>query len=157
MIAQMYALTHSMPLGNLFGKDQDVKTFESDVTLCEIFDSFTHYGHDIVLITENSVHIGIVTLKDMMRILQDFENLFCPVREFMNSPLLMFESTQTIADVLDSVPDHSSRKIVVKNDTHVIGVIDVNELISLCYTKIRPLIKHDNSVWGWWMRAVKSL
>jgi len=146
MIAQMHALTHSMPLGKLFSQDQDVKTFESDVTLCEIFDSFTHYCHDVVLITENTVHIGIVTLKDMMRILQDFENLLCPVREFMISPLLMFDSTQNIADVLDSIADNFCGKIVVKNGTHVIGVIDIHELVSLCYSKISPLIKHEYNV-----------
>jgi len=143
MIVQMHALTQSIQLGCLFSEDQDVISFESDVTLCEVFDSFTQYCHDVVLITENTVHIGILTMKDMMRILQNFENLLCPVREFMISPLLMFESTQSIADVLDSITDNSRGKIVVKNNNHVIGVMDINELISLCYSKITPLIKHE--------------
>lgn len=143
MIAQMHALTNSIQLGHLFSEENDVFVFESDTVLGEVFDSFTQHCHDAVLITENTLCIGILTLKDMMRVLQNLENLLSPVREFIVSPLLIFESTQSIADVLDLLTDNSYEKIVVKDNNNVIGIMDIKDLLSLCYSNIAPLIKHE--------------
>lgn len=139
----MNAVTHSTLIGDLFDADHHVVTFESHVALCEVFDSFTVHAHDAVIITEKALHIGILTLKDMMRILQEFENLLRPVGEFMVSPLQTFLSTQSVAEVLHSMGDAAYGKIVVKDEEKVIGLMDHRDLLSLCYTKITPLIKHD--------------
>lgn len=143
MIAKMHALTHMTKLGHLFDQDSALVTFESDVSMREVFDSFTKYLHECVLITENTVHVGILTLKDMMRILQNFENLLRPVREFMVTPLITFDAMQSIGDVLNSDQNIDIGKIVVKECNRVIGIIDYSDLLSLCFTKITPLIKHE--------------
>lgn len=139
----MYALTYSTKLRDLFDKDYSTITFEADVLLHEVFDSFTTYLHEAVLITENSVHVGIITLKDMMQILQNFENLHLPVREFMVSPLITFNAMQSISDVLNAGKNSEFGKIVVKECNRVIGIIDYSDLLSLCFTKITPLIKYE--------------
>ncbi len=143
MIAKMHALTYSTKLRHLFDEDHSTIAFETDVLLHEVFDSFTTYLHDAVLITENSVHVGIITLKDMMRILQNFENLRLPVREFMVFPLITFDAMQSISDVLNADKHVEFSKIVVKECNRVIGIIDYSDLLSLCFTKITPLIKHE--------------
>lgn len=139
----MNAVTHSTLIGELFDADHHVVTFEHHVRLCDVFDSFTAHAHDAVIITEKALHIGILTLKDMMRILQEFENLLRPVGEFMVSPLQTFLSTQSVAEVLNIMGDAAYGKIVVKDKEKVIGLMDHRDLLSLCYAKITPLIKHD--------------
>ncbi|WP_329658930.1 diguanylate cyclase [Sulfuricurvum sp.] len=113
--------------------------FDSGSSLCKVFDSFSIHAHDAVIITEDTRFVGIVTLKDMMLSMKDLDNMMRPVREFMTSPLVMFDATQSIADVLEGSPS----KIVVKDNNKVIGIIDHSDLLSFCYSKITPLIKHE--------------
>lgn len=139
----MHTMTHSTPIGDLVSTDRQITTFESDTTLCEVFDSFTKHIHDAVIITEEAVHIGIVTLKDMMGILQEFENLLRPVGEFMVSPLHTFDTAQSVAEVLNAMSEASYGKIVVKEGGKVIGMMDHRDLLSMCYVKMIPPIIHE--------------
>ncbi|MDD4855393.1 MAG: diguanylate cyclase [Sulfuricurvum sp.] len=143
MITQLHSLTHSTPIGNIFSNDHYTKSFESDTVLREILEYFSTYAANVVIITQKMISIGIFTLKDMLRSLQNFENLFLSVGEFMTAPLQTFASTRSIADVLDVMQDVSYNKIVVTQEDKVIGVIDRRHLLSKCYTQLAPLIKHE--------------
>lgn len=136
-------VTDSTHIGHLFSKDYRVITFESDVTMCELFDSFTKHAHDVVIITEAAVHVGMMTLKDMMRALHEFDNLLRPIRDYMTTPLHTFHSTQSVSEVLDTMGNVTYGKIVVKDQEKVVGIMDHRDLLSLCYTKIAPFIKHE--------------
>lgn len=143
MITKLHSLTHSTPIGYLFTNNYQAKVFESDTPLREILEYFSTYAVDVVIITQKAISIGIFTLKDMMRSLQDFGNLLCPIIEFMTTPLQTFSSTQSIADVLDTMRDVSYNKIVVTQEDTIIGVIDHHHLLSKCYIQLAPLIKHE--------------
>jgi diguanylate cyclase len=152
MIAQMVAVTNAIQLGNLFNEDHHIVTYDSSTSLCKIFDSFTLSAHDAIIITEEARHVGILTLKEMMLTMKDLDNMMRPVKEFMTSPLVMFDASQSITDVLNAIERGAPSKIVVKNSDKVIGIMKHNDLFSLCYSKIAPLIQHEyhllNSVAG---------
>lgn len=143
MIAQLHSVTHSTPIGHLFNSDSHSRTFESDTILGEILEYFTMHLVDVIIITKKTILIGIFTLKDMMRSLQNSENLLRPIREFMTAPLQTFLSSQSIADVLDTMRDASFNKIVVTKEDKIIGVIDHRHLLSKCYMQLAPLIKYE--------------
>jgi len=143
MIAQLHSVTHSTPIGDIFKTDYQARTFESDTVLREILEYFSMYAADVVIITKKAINIGIFTLKDMIRSLENFENLLRPIREFLTAPLQTFISTQSIAEVLDTMRDSSYNKIVVTQEDKIIGVIDHRHLLSKCYTQLAPLIKHE--------------
>lgn len=143
MIAQLHLVTHASPIGNIFSSDHPTKSFESDTILRDIFEYFSTYAVNVVIITQKMISIGIFTLKDMMRSLQNFENLLLSVGEFITAPLQTFTSTQSIAEVLDTMRDVSYNKIVVTQEDKVIGVIDHRHLLSKCYMQLAPLIKHE--------------
>lgn len=143
MIAQLHSVTHSTIIGDLFKSNHQTRTFESDTLLREILEYFSTYAADVVIISQKTISIGIFTLKDMMRSLQNFGNLLRPIREFMTAPLQTFGALQSIAEVLDKMRDVSYNKIVVTKEDKIIGVIDHRHLLSKCYTQLAPLIKHE--------------
>ncbi|MGZ5209035.1 MAG: diguanylate cyclase [Sulfuricurvum sp.] len=143
MITQLHSITHSTPVGYLFNSELHSRTFESDTILSEIFEHFTMYLVDVIIITQKEILIGIFTLKDMMRSLQNPKNLFCPIREFMTVPLQTFLSSESIADVLDTMREVSFNKIVVIKEDKIIGVIDHRHLLSKCYMQLAPLVKYE--------------
>ena len=143
MITQLHSITHSTPIGNLFNNNHQKRAFESDTLLSEILEYFSTYAADVIIITQNAISIGIFTLKDMIRLLKNFENLLRPIIEFITAPLQTFISTQSIADVLDTMREASYNKIVVTHEDKIIGVIDHRHLLSQCYTQLAPIIKHE--------------
>lgn len=153
MISHMIAVTHSTPIGEVFKEKLKIALFESDVTLCTIFDSFIQHTHDFVIITQESVHVGILTIKDMLRILEDFENLFRPAYEFMVSPLLTFDAAQTIEEVLEKAEKQYCGKIIVHENNTVVGAIDYNDLLAICFKKITALINDEYNM----LRSVAAI
>lgn len=143
MIERMYQITHSTPIGHLFDEKQETKIFEGDVLLSEVLAYFSAFAADAVIIAHESRSIGILTVKDVVRTLQDTQNLLLPAREFLSNPLHTFHAAQTVAEVLDTIHDTPYNKIVVTQENDLLGIIDRCQLLSLCYTELSPLIKHE--------------
>lgn len=146
MISEAIAVTHSTPIGHLFMSQHRIDTFESDSSLRDVFDHFTKYASDAVIIVEKNFSVGILTLKDMVRALQNHDNLTRSVKEFMSAPLHTFHFSMSIADVLDAMTGLEFDKIVVTDTDAVVGVIDRRHLHSLCYSQLTPLIKHEHNI-----------
>lgn len=146
MISEAIAITHSTPIGNLFANQHQIHTFEGDTSLRDVFDHFTTYVSDAVIIVEKDLSVGILTLKDMVRALQNHDNLTRSVSEFMSTPLHTFHVAMSIADVIDAMAEVEFDKIVVTDADGVIGVMDRRHLHSLCYAQLTPLIKHEHNI-----------
>jgi len=135
------------PIGHIFPKNNSVQIFEEQVLIQEIFNYFSTISADVVIITNGAKPIGIITLKDLIRSLKNCDSLTLPVNNIMSSPIQTFSNIMSIADVLDNMAHMEFDKIVVtdaKND--VIGVMDRRHLLSLCYTQLTPLIKHEYNI-----------
>lgn len=143
MISEVLAINHSTPIGNLFTEEYRVHTFESNTLMKEVFTHFTTFAADVVIIVDEAISIGIITLKDLIRILHNCDNLIRPVKEFMTTPLHTFHASMSIAEVLDEMKNALFDKIVVTYDTGVIDVIDRRHLLSFCYNQLTPMIKHE--------------
>jgi len=146
MIEQLKGVNHLTPIGDIFDTEHGVETFESSTPLREVLAYVSAKTPDAVILTEEGIACGIMTLKDIIRTLQNWENLNLPVKEFMTSPLLTFQATQQISEVLDAMLDAPYNKIVVLNEKKVVGMADRRHLLSLCYTQMNPLIKHEYNV-----------
>lgn len=161
MIVEALSVTHSTPIGKLFDYEHKIQTFDVDVMMREVFEHFTTYTADVVIITERALSVGIITLKDMIKALSNWDNLTLPVRFFMTAPLKTFHSTMSIAEVLDGMKHAQFDKIVVTHSEDLVGVIDQRHLLSLCYQQLTPLIKHEynmlNSLMGMVAEGKKGL
>jgi len=143
MISEISAVTHSTAIGHLFTENHPCGVFESDVIVHKVHEFFVLNRSDAVIITQNRFPIGILTLKDIVRALYNCDNTGLPVKEFMSAPVKTFDASINIADVLDQMQDAPYDKIVAINDNTIVGIIDKRHLLSMCYTQLTPIIKHE--------------
>lgn len=143
MISEISAVTHSTAIGTLFDETQPCGSFDGDIIVYKILEFFSHSRSDAVVITRDSLPVGILTLKDLVRTLYNCDNTGLPVKDFMTSPVKFFDASLKISDVLDEMHEAPFDKIVVAKESRVVGIIDKRHLLSMCYTHLTPLIKHE--------------
>jgi diguanylate cyclase (GGDEF)-like protein len=143
MISEIPTVTHSTAIGSLFDETHTCGLFEGDVIVYKILEFFSLSGADAVIITRDALPVGILTLKDLVRTLYNCDNTGLPVKDFMTSPVKVFDASMKISDVLDQMHESSYDKIVVAQENTVIGIIDKRHLLSMCYTQLTPIIKHE--------------
>lgn len=143
MISEIVTITHATPIGNIFHENHENVLFECEVLVHKVLEFFALNGVDAVIICENDLPIGIVTHKDMLRIVSNCDNTGLPIKEFISSPLIMFDSETSVAEIIDKMEDLPFDKIVVHRQHKIIGIIDTRHLLSMCYTHLTPLIKHE--------------
>jgi diguanylate cyclase (GGDEF)-like protein len=143
MISEISAVTHSTAIGHLFSDHPPCGVFESDVIVHKVLEYFASNSADAVIITQSGLPIGILTLKDMVRALYHCDNSGLPVKEFMTTPVNTFDASKKISEVLDEMQNTSYDKIVAVKENKVVGIIDKRHLLSICYTQITPMIKHE--------------
>lgn len=146
MISQTSAISHATHIGELFDIDHCCGTFEDDTILQNVFEFFAAKCTDSVIITHQSSPIGILTLKDLVRVLRNCDNLGLPVKEFMSTPLQTVGKTVKVGDVLDSMQHADYDKIVAVEENNVIGVIDRRHLLAMCYTQSFQMIRHEQTM-----------
>jgi len=97
---------------------------------------------DNVVIVENRKPIGILTTKDVMRLIKYKEDLDLPISTYMSSPVDTINKNTSIKVALEFVRQkHYKRVIVVDNDGYIAGIITQKELISLTYSRWAVLMK----------------
>lgn len=143
MITEIAPITHATQVGTLFDENYICGFFDGDVILQKVLEYIASNTSDAVIITKKSSSVGILTQKDILRALCNFDNTGLPAKDFMTSPLHTYDASMSISDVLDDIDDTVYNKIIVKKDKHIIGVIDKRELHSLCYAQLNPLVKHE--------------
>lgn len=143
MDSKISQITNTTAIGAVFNVDNNFKMFDSNDVLQYVLNHFSSHAPDAIVITEENLPIGILTLKDIVKTLDNCDNLRLPVKTFMHSPLHTFDVTTTITDVLDTMQDVAYDKIVVTRENDLVGIIDRRDLLSLCYTQLTPLIKHE--------------
>jgi diguanylate cyclase (GGDEF)-like protein len=147
LISKELSISHMTPIGYIFPKNHCIQCFDDHLLLQEVFDYFTTHSSDVVIITQETNPIGIITLKDMVHSMKDCESLTRPAKELMSTPIKTFGYTLSIAEVLDTMSQADYDKIVVVNEKNsVIGVMDRRHLLSLCYAQLTPLIKHEHNI-----------
>ncbi|MDD2369578.1 MAG: diguanylate cyclase [Sulfuricurvum sp.] len=143
MISEIITITHATPIGKIFDKNHACGIFDADVILHKVLEFFVAYSVDAVIVTEKSLLIGILTRKGILAAVYNFDNTGLPIREFMTPSIKTFHSSISIADVIEAMEDLPFNKIVVHDDDNFVGIIDKRHLLSMCYTHLTPLIKHE--------------
>jgi diguanylate cyclase (GGDEF)-like protein len=92
---------------------------------------------DCILVHEANRPVGIVTKRDITRLLAEEQAIDQPIRDFMSSPLITFESNISIREALDSIRKHRYKRIIVtREDGSLHGVITEKALINLIYSRL---------------------
>lgn len=112
------------------------------------------YNHDAAIIIVEQRPIGILTTKDILRLLQQNADLSAPIKTYMTAPVQSVHFESTISAALHFMRDkHFKRIVTVDNDGKLAGVITQKELISITYSRwVMMMKKHQQE-----LREINSL
>jgi len=100
------------------------------------------YAEDAILIANQGKLVGIVTTKDVVRMIRDAVDMSLPISTYMTSPVWTLKGGETIKAAIEHLKERKfKRAIVVADDNNVIGVISQRELITLTYGRWAELMK----------------
>lgn len=100
------------------------------------------YPEDAILITEQGKLTGIMTTRDVIRMIRDRVDMSLPVRQHMTAPIWTIQCSETIKAAIAHLKERKfKRAIVVDQPDNVIGVITQQELISITYGRWAELMK----------------
>lgn len=92
--------------------------------------------YDCVVVDEEESPVGIVTTKDIIRMLGNDEDLSKPISEYMSTPLQTVRYDVSIKEALDFIQKKHFKRIIVTNyDERIIGQITQEEIVAKVYSK----------------------
>jgi diguanylate cyclase (GGDEF)-like protein len=102
----------------------------------DIFNVMEYYKHDAAMIIEDGRPVGIVTTKDILRLLKSHADLSLPIKTYMVSPVITVSQQCTLNEALHFMQDkHFKRIVTVDEEGKLVGSITQKELISVAYTR----------------------
>lgn len=106
------------------------------------------YNHDAAIIITEQRPIGILTTKDILRLLQQNADLSAPIKTYMTTPVQSVHFESTISAALHFMRDkHFKRIVTVDHDGKLAGVITQKELISITYSRwVMMMKKHQQEL-----------
>lgn len=92
---------------------------------------------DCIIIHESRKPIGIVTKRDITRLLAEDKPIDRPLKDYMNSPLVTFSYKISIKEALASIQEYRYKRIIVTNEDGTLhGLITEKALINLIYSRL---------------------
>ena len=123
-----------------------VKWVSKDDRTIDLLDNMVSDSFDNVIIVEDKKPIGILTTKDVMRLIKNRDDLSLSVSNYMSSPVDSIDKDATIKEALNFVKSKNYKRVVVVNvDGKLAGIIAQKELISLTYSRWAVLMKEYQS------------
>lgn len=117
------------------------KVKENTKTLDVLFKMVENTMDNIIVEKENKP-IGIITTKDVMRLLKSSSDLSLDITNYMTTPLQTLEETATLKEAITFMTKkHFKRIVVVNADGEIVSIILQRELISLSYSKWATIMK----------------
>ena len=135
-----YRLTDFLKLG------RRMMWVKKDLITSVLFNDMINKSFDNTLVVENMKPIGILTTKDIVRLIKHENDLELPVSEYMSAPVDTIHKDSSIKEALEFVKKkHYKRVIVVDSEGTLSGIITQKELISLTYERWATLMKKYQS------------
>ncbi len=101
---------------------------------------------DNVIVERDSKPIGIVTTKDIMKLLTGSFDLMADISKYMTSPLETLQEKSTLRDAINFMKNkHYKRIVVVDEKEKIVSIMLQRELISLSYSKWATIMKEYSS------------
>ncbi len=119
-----------------------VKWIRKQTITSALFKEMTKKSFDIVMVVEDRKPIGILTTRDIMKLIRDNCNLEVAVSNYMSSPVETIDEDASIKESLEFLKkNHHKRVVVVDNKGYLSDIISQQELISLSYSRWTILMK----------------
>ena len=119
-----------------------MKLVSKDIQTFKLLEEMINETNDNVIIVDKLKPIGILTTKNIMKILNNDSDLSLAVENYMSSPVDTIKKNSSIKEALDFLKKkHYKRVIVVEESGNIYGIVSQKELISLSYSRWTNLMK----------------
>ncbi len=119
-----------------------MKWVSKDEKISDLISDMVESGYDNVIVVDDLKPIGILTTKDIVRLIKTQKNLNVAVELHMSKPVDSIGKSSSIKEALNFLKNkHYKRVVVVDDDGRLSGIISQKELISLTYSKWAVLMK----------------
>lgn len=131
-------------IGDIISRNEPVM-FTRDWILEDVIHHFQKM-EDAIIVVEGRRPIGIVTTKDVFKIISSGADTERPLEDYMTSPVITTPSSSTINEALLQLKQHEiKRAIVVDEDGLLIGVITQSQLVGYAYGSWVHILRNHTS------------
>lgn len=109
--------------------DTNLDTLPVQTTICEVSLIMDELGVDSILILENGEISGIVTRKDMMKVISQKIDVLGTIEPIMSKPLITIDNTAKVGEAIKMMKENKIRRLVVKEGSNIIGTITQKKIL----------------------------
>jgi diguanylate cyclase (GGDEF)-like protein len=137
-------LVEKKTIGELISRNAPI-TFTADWILEDVLCHLNRL-EDAIIVVEGRVPIGIVTTKDLFKIIATGQHRDIPLASVMTSPVATTRMSSSIHEVLLHLKSLNIKRTVVVNDQNeVAGIVTQSQLVGFAYGAWINLIKYHSS------------
>lgn len=119
-----------------------VRWVPKEMKTSEVLSQMYASGNDSVLVVKDQKAVGILTTKDIVRLIKDNVDLNSSVGNYMTSPVETVCKKTSVRESLEFVKEkHYKRLIVTDQEGKIAGIITQKELIFLTYNRWAVVMK----------------
>ena len=128
-------------------KGTKVLSIGPDETVYEAIRQMAEHGIGALLVVENDQPVGLLSERDYSRkvILRGLRSRETAVRTIMSSPLLTISPDASVQEGLSMMTDRYIRHLPVSDDSGVIGMVSIGDLVKAVIEDQQALIEQLES------------
>jgi CBS domain-containing protein len=96
-------------------------------------------------VVDGSRLVGVISEKDVLKLLYDIEFLAGSVGEYMTTNVFTFKEEDNLVDVCRCLIDNNFRRVPILCDGNLVAIITRADLIRANKYRFRPAVPHDTS------------
>ena len=136
------ALMDDFQISDLIKTNKRSRWIEENETTQMILDEMAQNHHHSAMIVKEHKPIGIITTRDIIKLLEQKSDLTLPIKHYISHPVMTIHYKSTINEALRFIKDkHFKRIVTVDDDGKLVSVITRKELIVTIYTHWVKLMK----------------
>ena len=114
-------------------------TKDVNSSLEEIASTFKNFDIGFLPITENDKVIGVLTDRDI--VVKMLPNNDTNIKSYINSNIIKVNVNSSIQDALDLMKEHKIKRVIVEDNSLMVGIVSLSDLLEYDDENIMNIIK----------------
>ena len=128
---------------NEHGKAKDIAkygaiTIEKDKSVYDAIRKLVEKNISGLPVIDDTGLVGIISEKDVLRLLYDNKALQGSVRDYMTGDVVSFDEEDNLADICDCLMNNNFRRVPIMHQDKLVGIISRADLIKANKDKFKP-------------------
>ncbi|MDD3466056.1 MAG: diguanylate cyclase [Campylobacterales bacterium] len=135
-------VVNDIKLGHIIGKTKAKVAKPTDL-LSAVFHKVNATPTEaVVIINDHHLPIGIITKRDIVKLIVKEMDMSLPVKDFMVSPLVTVDENTTVKEALELMSKKKfKRLIVLEKSGELMGVVTREEMMDIVYNKWSQIVR----------------